>query len=398
VSGPPPRLPPPVVTVRGPDWLPASRLDAARACPLSVALAASDADPLPSHPKAVYGSILHRLYEAAARGDVEPGPDFPRRMRTELDRLVAGRPPGVPAPERVYGYLEWLQRSSDVVARAGAVVGDGGARPSRLAPSSPGRPSPFRPDDAPPPFVAHDHGRWAEVWLASPRLRVRGKADLVEREGDHVTVVDLKTGKASGADGGVAERAALQLRAYGLVVLELVPRATVHLVVAAGSTRPVPFGPSDQEATRAVLADLAGRLPAGAAVDAADLATPGAPCRFCSGRHRCPAYAAAAPPWWREGAPHPVPADVWGRVESAVREGGSVSLSLRDAADRLVRVARLREGLVGDVSEGDELHAFGLQGRGGRTEDGLHLAPTRYADLGVDGEGAAWSLAVFGRG
>ena len=392
-----PPLPPPVETVRTPDALPVSGLGAAVACPLSAALPGPGVEPLPTHPRAVYGGVLHGLYEAAVRGEVEPGPGFPDRMHAELDRRVARLPADVPPPEAVYGYVDWLQRASDVVARSRlraeeAWTGEGGGTPDRRptpgarTASAPAAPAPE------PPFVRRTRGRWTELPLTSPALGVRGRADLVERDGRRIVVTDLKTGSLGGTAAGDA---ALQLRAYGLVVLEWVPDAEVHLAVEAASVEPVPFGPADRDAARQALADLARRLPPGETARAADLARPGAACRFCAVRHRCLAYRAAAPRWWRDGTDHPAPVDVWGRVESVQPAPRGVALALRDAAGRLAHVARLRPGYADGVRPGDAFHAFGLRGRPGRTDDGLALAPTRYHDLDADGAVGAWTLATF---
>lgn len=391
-------LPTATDAVRAPRWFSASRLGLARTCPFALALAESDDRPpsLPPHPKATFGTILHDLHEAAARGHFRSPSTFPAEARAFVAGRVEALDPAIPSPQAVYGAMAWRQRVAAVVAGAKAFVEDGRPQPPARGTNPQTRARGDIPT-GPPPYATRGDGRWPEQWLASPRLRVRGKADLVERRGDRVTITDLKTGAASSSESAVSPSTALQLRAYGLIVAESLPAVQIDLVVSSTVARPVSFGPAERAAALETLASLDAALPTGQEVSV-DVATPGPACRFCSRRHRCSAYRERAPSWWADGAPHPIPLDVWGHVEEVAAAASSTSLQLRDAAGRRVRIARLRSALVPDVRTGDAVGAFGLRGRGHRTEDGAYVAPVHYADLDADGQTAAWTLALYGDG
>ncbi|PAP74168.1 PD-(D/E)XK nuclease family protein [Rubrivirga marina] len=381
-------LPPPVRSVVGPDALSASGLGRASQCPLSAALDADpDAPRLPVHPRALYGRVLHRLVEAAARGQVDDRDGFARGARRAVDALLAELPERTPAPQRVLGALEWRRRRADAVAVARSVAGK--------APVRRGASAPARSPDRPEPWTVAD-GRWTEVVLRSDVLRVTGRADLVERSGDLVRISDLKTGSPTTSDGTVRASVVLQLRAYGLVAAERLPSARIELRVVGTSSFDVSFNEGDRDAALRTIRSVSDQLPPSRHVSAADLARPGAACGSCRHRHRCGPYLASAPSWWRDGEDFPFPLDLWGTVES-VRSGGETSdLVLRDPTGRRVRVAGLRAALARDLEPGDALFAFGFDEPTGRRGPSWRPAPLVLRDLDPDTGAAAWSLAVFG--
>src|SRR5262249_319374 len=94
-------------------------------------------------------------------------------------------------------------------------------------------------------------GRQAEVPIRVPSLRIAGQIDLFDRTAEsRVTVRDYKTGNVLQADGSLRPEIALQLRLYGIALLELLPRTEVSLVVSAGSDYPVSFTDDDVLATK----------------------------------------------------------------------------------------------------------------------------------------------------
>lgn len=386
----------PVEEVPTPGLFPASRLALGVSCPLALALScAPDVSPLPAHPRAWYGRLFHLLLERAVRGEVEAQPSPRAGARTAFDGLASkarrgelpGFPDDLPSPEAVYGPLEWRRKVGDVVALAGALSREGG-RPRQLY-HDPALVRTHRP-------LLDGDGRWTELPLKSTRLRVHGRADLVEREGGEVQIVDLKTGRAVAADGEVFPEVAFQLRAYGLVVEEQLPSASVRLIVEGHRTVDVPFGEGARDATLETLRDLSDQLPPGRTIRADATARPGPACRRCSRRHRCRSYLSAAPSWWREGASHPFPEDVWGTVRAVVHDsGGTLTLDLEDAAGRYVRLHGVRPEFVAGVRVGCALFAFGLDAERSPRPGGVRRAPANYRDVNPDMSSEAWSLATY---
>lgn len=388
-------LPAPLTEVTPPDLFPASRLTLGLSCPLALVLSCgSDAPPLPTHPRASYGRLFHLLLERAVRGEVEAQPSLRAGARAALDGFVSAARHGelrgftddLPPPEVVYGPLEWRRKVGDVVALVEAFArGDEHPPRSSRDPSRVGTRRPLLGD-----------GRWTEFALESARLRVRGRADLVERKGEEVHVVDLKTGRGVSADGEVFPEVALQLRTYGLVVEEQAPATSVRLRVEGHRTVEIPFSDGDRNATLQTLRALSDRLPAGRSVSADALAQPGDACLRCSRRHRCHSYLRVAPSWWRDGVTHPFPTDVWGIIRSVrYRSGGTLNLDLEDAAGRYVRLHDLRPELAASVQVGDRLFAFNLVAERSSHGRGLWRAPTNYRDVDADASSEAWSLATF---
>ena len=388
----PPPLPPPVQSAVGPAAFAASGLHRASQCPLSAALDANpDASRLLVHPRALYGRVLHRLVEAAARGLVDDRDGFARGARHVIDDLLAELPEGTPAPQLVLGALEWRRRRADAVAVARSVAG---GRPRHRNGPTPDHPPGGLPD-RPAPWITHD-GRWTEVPLRSGALRVGGRADLVERSGDLVRISDLKTGSPTAPDGTVRASVALQLRAYGLVAAERLPGARIELRVVGTSSFDVSFNEGDRDAALRMIRSVSDQLPPSRHVSAENLARPGAACGSCLHRPRCGPYLASAPIWWRDGEDFSFPLDLWGAVESVRGGGETLDLVLHDPTGRRVRVAGLRAALARDLEPGDALFAFGFDEPTGHWRPSRRPAPLALRDLDPDTGAAAWSLAVFG--
>lgn len=388
-----PPLPQPVRRVRSPDLFSISSLGRATACALSAALDADGhASRLPTHPRARYGAALHELVELAAKGYVDDADGFAAGARRLLSCLAETLPDGTPSPALVYGGLEWRRMVADAVAVAYRVARPFSGATWRPVAHSARRPVQRRATSA--PWHVED-GRWLEVDLVSDDLRLAGRADLVTRRGDGVTVTDLKTGTGAVRGGQAASHVAIQLRAYGLVVAERLPRARVDLLVTARSDVPVPFGPGEQLETERAVRTLSELLPRGVGVDATAVATPGPTCRYCAHRPRCGAYLAEAPSWWRLGADYPVPLDVWGRVRSVASDRtGRTTVVLDDAAGRRVQLSSLSP--KAPIERDEMLHAFGLEEPAGYWRRGRRTAPLAYHDYDAETGTSAWTLALYG--
>src|SRR5262249_30314190 len=85
------------------------------------------------------------------------------------------------------------------------------------------------------------NGNWSEVYLEAPSLRLRGRADLIERTRGYVVIRDLKTGRVLTHDGDVLPTIERQMRLYGAMAHEIWPSARVSLIVDHGVEREVEF-------------------------------------------------------------------------------------------------------------------------------------------------------------
>ena len=153
-----------------------------------------------------------------------------------------------------------------------------------------------------------DHVRRLPSGLSEPRLdskaahygcavRPTGFGELGPRT---LEVRDFKTGATLDERGEIKEGIALQLQAYGLLLLESQPGADVRLVVDDGEEREVPFDfDARRKATDEVMR-ITGSMPPAGPASAEELTRPGSSCLACSIRHVCPAYRATAPAWWKQ--------------------------------------------------------------------------------------------------
>ena len=352
----------------------------------SAASAIGGVRPLTSGPAAAVGALVHRALEACARRGETESPErlFEReheRMCEDLrqDPLLAHCVP----LSCTRSESEWRRLRAWVVRRGGEVAK---VRPRQGPSSSRSRES------------VVDAG--AEVSMCSYELRLRGRADLVKRLGaDAFEVRDFKTGSVLTQAGEVRETIALQLRSYGLMLLEAHPRARVRLVVDDGGEHDVKFDEVERKSARDHIRKVTATIPPAGPASAAALATPGADCWGCRIRHMCPAYRASAPGWWAE---YPsdidrIPSDAWGVVSTSEGDGTS-SVVLTDDAGRRVRIDGLdrRHGNATDWHS-RRVWCFELEGSGPtRGFDGRQFHPRVFHEIPRDRrERRAWSAELF---
>lgn len=388
-------LPEPVQTCRVPALFSPSHLASGEQCALRVVLAAGRAGPaLTAHPAAALGRVFHSALEMAVRGEIPrqgtPREDAERALEHLLDdedQRIADEWTG-PSPKlrELYAPLTWRRKRRnllDLVERylSGDLPGTGTRH------GGTGR----RAIDLP------RTGRWSEVDLEVPSLRLRGRADLLVRIGGDVCVRDLKTGRASTRDGDVLPHIQRQMRLYGLLARALWPSARVSLFVDDGTEREVAFGEEDEANTLNWLKGLLSLLPADEMVQAEALARPGEACETCPHRHRCTAYMRIAPKVWREHSSVRMPLDTWGDVvDITTRGSGLVDLSLVDAARRTVKLFGLMESRTAGCERGDEIWLFGLRTRDRRGGPSVWRHPQNFFELSDDDLYArAWSLESF---
>jgi RecB family exonuclease len=381
------RLPDALVTIEVPPHLAPSALGGWGGCVLKlVASSVRPLERLPSGPEAAIGVLVHRVLECWSRGKGAPDPfalfdEECERVSSELRADPARRHFADLVASR--SLQEWTRLRASTAERC---LGLERREPSPSL-ASPGR-----------AVLAG-----TERVLESSRLRLRGRADRIKALGTAVYEVrDFKTGNVYTAEDEVKPEIQLQLRAYGLMVLEVQAGARVRLVVDDGTDREVSF---DADARATALEDITkivDRVPDAGPADARSLANPGVGCAGCSIRHLCSAYRAEAPHWWKDFPPalERAPNDVWGCVQE-VRPSlrvAATDLLLLDAAGRRVRVDGLdaRHSLEG-LGKGAPLWLFQLEGTGpSRGFDGRRFHPRAFHELPRDKrERRGWSTVCF---
>jgi hypothetical protein len=231
-------------------------------------------------------------------------------------------------------------------------------------------------------------------------MRLRGKADRIRRHGIKAFEVrDFKSGATLDENGMVKADIALQLQAYGLILLEKHRDAEIRLVVDDGVEREVAFDAEARHSARESIARVTNAMPPVGEAMADTLMRPGNGCWGCAVRHVCPGYRQIAPTWWKEYPRELDRAsnDVWGTVIE-VHGCGRVDVVLRDDAGRRVRVDGVDEkhGII-PAMVGMRLWFFELEATGAsRGFDGTRFHPRTFHELPRDRmERRAWSLHVF---
>jgi hypothetical protein len=196
----------------------------------------------------------------------------------------------------------------------------------------------------------------------------------------------------------------LQLYAYGLMLIEQHPRASVMLVVDDGNTEhSIQFDAEAQASATDKLRELAGSLPDPGAVSSARIALPGNACSTCDIRVVCPAYRQVAPEWWRS---YPddldrAPLDVSGTVLAVTERAGAFDVLVKDLAQRRVLIRGL-EKRHADWSAllGRGVSFFNLESSGSsRDFGGKRFHPQSFRELGQSArDRRAWRAELFATG
>lgn len=383
-------LPPIVLEVRVPDSFSPSALGTSGACRLKLIAASLSrvdwTERLASGPEAAIGTLLHRTLERAHR---EPLSKAEEIFDEEYERTVAEL--RVDSQRAHFADLASVkQRAEWSRIRAWVITCARSIRPTATG-------------DARIRMLRDDRLKvtsGAEIPLHSKPLRMRGRADQIRRLGDGIFEIrDYKMGNIIEKDGAIKPEIVLQLRAYGLMLLEQHPDAQIRLVVDDGTNREVAFDESARRTAKEEIERITASMPPSGLAGTDALTQPGNCCYGCSIRHVCPGYRTAAPRWW---AHYPqeiahISNDIWGMVME-VHGSETVDVVLQDDAGRRVRVSRLdaRHGLSA-VSVGSRLWFFGLESPGAsRGFDGTRLHPRTFYELPRDRtERRAWAVRVF---
>jgi RecB family exonuclease len=389
-------LPAPLTVCRVPQLFSPSQLVGAEHCSLRAVLGSTGNVPaLVAHPAAAIGRVFHRLLELAVRGAVKragtPEEDaerlLDRLLQDEQTRLAKGLPGPVPDLRHVLPPAIWHAKRRAVVDLAAHYV-------SGVLPRAPGAgPSAgIRAQELP------DVGRWSEIRMEDPELRLRGRADMIERQHATVVVRDLKTGRVLSDAGEILPHIELQMRLYGVMARRIWPRVDVRLVVDDGLEHEVAFGQAEEDATLAWLTAFQERLRPDSTLPAHLLATPGDACEGCQFRHLCPAYRDAAPAFWQRANLVRMPLDIWGSVVGiAITSETSCDVTVIDAENRRVKVFGLLRSRVEGMPIGRHLWLFGLRTSDRRRgQDGWRHPRNFYEVAEHDPYARAWSLESFG--
>lgn len=393
------KLPPPIGEVEIPTYFSPSHLSVSGGCLLNTVLGSSrdGLSPLIPHPKAELGNIFHRLLEMASKGAIERKDCVERDLEGALEFLLSETKERLSTDplrciyadlKKTMSILDWTKKTRGFVDSA-----------SKLLEFSRGRESDGKPEknvggeykDLP------DVGRWSEVKIAAPRLRLRGRMDVVEKNGGGVSIRDLKTGRIEDGAGQVLRHIEYQMQLYGLMVAEFEKsRKKIRLFVDQSDGMEIPFDADVIASAEDRLSAILEKLPEGATKNTGVIAVPGAGCRYCSYRHHCDTYLKDAPGKWISGSDYIMPPDVWGKVEKIELHPDSNVLTIRDTADRTVKVFGLRDALVAKIDIGIDIWLFGLSTKRFGYDGTTYRHPLNFFENDPGNPWSrAWSLQVF---
>lgn len=395
------RLAPPVESVEAPARLSISRIVSSGECLLRPILPPVQPNLLPPIPAAVWGRVVHSLFDSIAKGEIEAEDDprtvIERKLVHFLDKTNDDLSSGpfafrLSRLEDAFTSIEWNKRFQ-------IAVEDGLALFRRSDPRQSGKGSAgfdLRAALGRPGFFG------SEVPLPETPLRLAGRMDAIRVLPDKVVrITDYKTGSAFDEDGKVREGVVNQLNLYALAISELVPTAEIEVEVVGGEKAELArFDETSKQATSDRLQSILGRLPAGRSLRSSEVAQVGEQCRNCEFRHSCPSLRTSAPELWkRPDNPFPTPLDIAGTVLDVEQsDGTSITLKIKDLAGRVVKVHRLdpRNNGVPSIQKGESVWFFSLASIEPLIVSGAWRHPRNFHELpSSPSERRAWTLTVF---
>jgi RecB family exonuclease len=381
-------LPPSVSTVRVPSCFSPSNFADLLQCPLSVLHGLGDHELLPPYPRAILGTLIHKVMDRVRRASpdsaevaIETATSvFAELLITEERHLNTDPATRELVPlRRAVGRTAWRNRLAYLKAWASTAV------------------TRQRCSDRSFHIVRHRYIKSAtnvseaktdtvqigtERPLVVPELRLSGRPDYLERDLDGtIHVTDLKTGPILNSEGHPDDRYALQVRLYALMIERVEPGAKVRLWLEGAQRIEVPWDDTIRAAISEKLEEITALLPERKSVAAETIASIGPQCWKCRIRHRCPLYLREAPNWWvRTSVIGPVaPFDVWGQVLETELSGGQVTgLEIRDAAGRRIRLRGLESRICGNSHLGAEVWFFNLEPSETLPAHGIYAHPRNY--------------------
>jgi RecB family exonuclease len=380
-------LPPPVDTVQVPSCFSPSNFGDLLQCPLSVLHGLGNHELLPPHPRAILGTLIHKVMdrvqrmspnsteiaiEMAATIFTELLSAEERRLNTDLatrELVPLRRAVGRTAWWNSLAYLKSWAAAMTIQRRGDQAFHTLGYRYTRSATKI-------------PKAKTDTVQLGSERPLVVPELRLSGRPDYLERELDGtIHVTDFKTGSVLDRQGRPNDRYALQVRLYALMLEQIEPNAKLRLWLEGAQRIEVPWDDTIRAAVSEILEETTAVLPQEKKVAAETIASTGPQCWKCRIRHRCPLYLREAPDWWvRTSVARPVaPFDVWGQVlETNLNGGGAAALEIRDAAGRRVCLRGLESRIGGNSHSGSEVWFFNLEPSENLPAHGLYAHPRNY--------------------
>ncbi|MBK9145172.1 MAG: PD-(D/E)XK nuclease family protein [Candidatus Melainabacteria bacterium] len=386
-------LPDSIINVRIPRYFSPSRFTDLENCPLKVFGNENDRPGiLPPSPAMMYGSMLHHIREQLILGcwgncsRIDNAFDsLFQSSSKQMDELLLGdlsTSRMVPLSQtlgrtiwnaRRLELREWRRRSSLSTAH-----------------------------QAPRPFAfqrfSHSDSDGSDVdqcaigpeaLVVCNKYRIRGRADLIDKRSDGVIeITDFKTGRLTDRKGKPIAAYSTQLSLYGLAAENSFPDHQIRLFLEGYDRIPVPWSKTHRSNCIQSIQVVEEQFPVNTEVNAEDLARPGACCVNCQLRPICPAYLKTAPDWWFNdpNQPRPIPLDTWGRVTMTKEREDSVTLDLRDAAGRSVRIDGLAwSKFLTPPAIGETMYFFNLEPTERTMSHGARIHPRNFHELPPDG-------------
>ncbi len=392
-------IPDPIPQVTIPEIFSVSSMVVAADCFLKVLMSMKGGvvERLRPDPSAELGKVYHSLLEEVVKGFPNGKETSLEVLEATLDRLLGEAQKELERDPHTASYadltqtmtpLGWSRKRRSLVDAALGFI-DSTPR-GKMAPHR-ARKGGFRFENA------KGHGRWVEVPISVTALRLKGRIDVLERTTNEIKIVDLKSGRVEDANGEVMPKIALQLRLYGIMIQTLEPKVRVTLVVNDGTEHMVPFNPAILKETKAWLDSTMSSLISGAIVPAQEHAKVGPGCRWCGIRHRCSSYLREAPSWWNCEIDWRLPLDTWGTVERFTQKvNGLFDLTLLDAGGRRIKIFRIQEKYLTELSVGKRVWFFDLVASRSTRLGNSWRHPLNFYEMGVsDATDRAWSLNIF---
>lgn len=391
------QLPNAINEIAIPSYLSPSQLSLEGGCLLKSVLGCTKngVQRLIPHPRAEIGNIIHKLMELAARGGIEGNGDPGELVKRVFEDLLESTRKKLEIDPRHLSYvdlrstmppLEWRRRIRFALDSALRLLDAA----SKIVPAD-------TLGDAVSLSDIVGDGRWAEVSIVSPSLRLAGRVDILERKNGIITVHDLKTGRVKDETGEVFPHLQSQMCLYGLMVRSLDPKKKIRLVIDHEESTLIPFGEKKVAETEERLMSLLSMLPVSKTVSSTSLAVFGPECLNCSFRHQCTTYLTEAPGRWSSQCEYRLPLDSWGVVQAIERiHADNNEIRLIDQALRQVKVFGLRDVQLEYVKVGSKVWLFGLASdfRGRNQTAWSH--PMNFHELAVGSTGqTAWCLQIY---
>lgn len=337
----------------------ASKLAIALQCPLRYLLETErqSEPPLPESVPSLLGTIVH---QTSARLDTAPELLDAAVLREGVSEALLGavsasatarhigaalgQPASITNLVPMDHLLEKLRIARQIAFEAYAARNQEGVQPRRTSAMGDARERTLGP----------------EVPLCSPSLDLKGRADLIEREGNARRITEFKTGRVL-INGEPTPAVLHQICAYGLMQAQRTPTCPITLrIVEPGGEWVRKFERELKQKSLDALEAVAREVPRGREQSCTDAARPGSACGACRFRPQCSSYRDwAQDQWRREGASLPI--DTWGEIVEVVPVDQHAShVRLVDASGRRVRIANVPQLALGTNGAGAWLEGFEL--------------------------------------